>query len=47
MFQLFAPGETVENYKTVLEEYKTAYNVRSQEMANLTAELKGIKKLRV
>ena len=47
MFQLFAPGETVENYKTVLEEYKTAYNVRSQEMANLTAELKEIKKLRV
>ena len=47
MKELFASGETVENYKQVLEDYKSAYVQRQESMNSLTEELKKIKKLKV
>lgn len=44
---LFSKGETLENYKTVIEEYKQAYTVRKEQMDNLNIEFKNIKKLKV
>lgn len=44
---LFSSGETLENYKVVLNEYHEAYVVRKKEMDNLTDELKDLKKLKV
>lgn len=44
---LFSSGETLENYKVVLNEYHEAYVVRKNEMDNLTDELKDLKKLKV
>jgi len=44
---LFSKGETLENYKNVLEEYKQAYTVRKEQMDNLNIEFKNIKKLKV
>lgn len=41
------PEETLENYRQLYEEYKHAYNIRKEEIDNLYAELKIIKKLRV
>lgn len=45
--QLFSVGETFENYKEVLEDYKQAYNLRKEQMDNLNIEFKNIKKLKV
>lgn len=47
MKELLARGETLENYKTVLEEYKQAIVTRKAEMDNLEEEFKKIKKLKV
>lgn len=47
MKELLASGETVENYKQVLEDYKSAYVQRQESMNNLTEEFKKIKKLKV
>lgn len=44
---LFSPGETLENYQAVLNEYNEAYVIRKNEMDKLTAELKNLKKLKV
>ena len=44
---LFTQGETFENYKNVLEEYKEAYIVRKDIIDKLFNEIKIIKKLRV
>ena len=44
---LFAQGETFENFKNVLEEYKTAYITRKDIIDKLFNEIKIIKKLRV
>ena len=47
MKELLASGETVENYKQVLEDYKSAYVQRQESMNSLTEEFKKIKKLKV
>jgi len=47
MVQLFSPGETLENYKTVLDEYRKAYVLRKEQMDKLNDEFKVIKKLKV
>lgn len=44
---LFTQGENFENYKNVLEEYKTAYVTRKDIIDKLYNEIKIIKKLRV
>lgn len=44
---LLSKGETLENYKTVLEEYRQAYNIRKEHMEKLNEEFKAIKKLKV
>ena len=44
---LFENGETFENYKNVLEEYKSAYAKRKEKINELFNEIKIIKKLRV
>ncbi len=44
---LFENGETFENYKNVLEEYKSAYAKRKEKINELFNEIKKIKKLRV
>jgi glycine cleavage system protein P-like pyridoxal-binding family len=44
---LFRRDETIDNYKSVLEEYHQAYIVRKNIINNLYAEIKNIKKLRV
>lgn len=44
---LLKPGETLENYKNVLNEYKIAYQNKKQSIDDLFAEVKNIKKLRV
>lgn len=44
---LFTQGETFENYKNVLEEYKAAYVTRKDIIDKLYNEIKIIKKLRV
>ena len=45
--ELLATGETMENYKQVLEEYKIAYAQKQENMHNLNEEFKKIKKLKV
>lgn len=45
--QLFSPGENLENYPQVLEDYKQAYEIRKNQMDNLYSEFKTIKKLKV
>lgn len=47
IMQLFEHGETLENYKTVLEEYKQAYTNKKETMNHLINELKEIKKLKI
>ena len=47
MKMLFTQGETFENYKDVLEEYKEAYKTRKEVIDKLYEEIKIIKKLRV
>ncbi len=47
MKMLFAQGETFENYKNVLEEYKAAFVTRKDIIQKLYNEVKIIKKLRV
>lgn len=47
MEMLFKPGETVENYMQVLEEYKQAIVVREDVKKKLYNEIRIIKKLRV
>ncbi len=44
---MFEKGENFENYKYVLDEYKTAYSRRKEIINNLFKEIKIIKKLRV
>ena len=44
---LFENGETFENYKNVLEEYKSAYAKRKEKINELFNEIKIINKLRV
>lgn len=44
---LLEDGETMENYKTILEEYKDAYVVRKANIDKLFDEVKHIKKLKV
>lgn len=44
---LFENGETFENYKNILEEYKSAYAKRKEKINELFNEIKIIKKLRV
>ena len=40
-------GETIENYKQILTEYREAYSTRKAQIDNLYKEMKIIKKLRV
>ena len=40
-------GETADNYKQIIEDYKNAYSVRKQHMDNLFSEVKKIKNLKV
>ncbi|MBO4816116.1 MAG: HD domain-containing protein [Clostridia bacterium] len=40
-------GETMRNYKYILEEYRTAYLKRKEKIDNLFDEIKAIKRLRV
>lgn len=47
MKYLFEDGENFENYKNVLEEYKTALANRKEKINELFNEIKEIKKLRV
>lgn len=47
MSQLLSDGETLENYKQVLEEYKTAYAIKKENITKLNEELKEMKKLKV
>lgn len=47
MKYLFEDGESFENYKNVLEEYKTALAKRKEKINELFNEIKEIKKLRV
>lgn len=44
---LFENGENFENYKNILEEYKTAYLKRKEKINELFNEIKQIKKLKV
>lgn len=44
---LLRDEETLENYKSLYEEYKLAYNYRKQHIDNLFKEIKIVKKLRV
>lgn len=44
---LLRPGETMENYKTVLNEYEIAYKNKKQNIDDLFSEVKNIKKLKV
>lgn len=44
---LLKDGETIENYKSICEEYKKAYEIRKGIIDNLFSEIKKIKKLRV
>ena len=45
--QLFSTGETIENFNTILEDYKKAYNVRAEKINNLYNEINIIKRLKV
>ena len=45
--KLFSAGETLQNYKQVLEEYKQAYAFRKEQLEKLDEEFKTIKKLKV
>lgn len=47
MKYLFEDGESFENYKSVLEEYKTALAKRKEKINELFNEIKEIKKLKV
>lgn len=47
MKYLFEDGESFENYKSVLEEYKTALTKRKEKINELFNEIKEIKKLKV
>lgn len=44
---LLKNGETLENYASICEEYKKAYETRKKIIDNLCSEIKVIKKLRV
>lgn len=44
---LFKPGETLENFSQIYQEYLEAYNTRKAIIDNLYSEIKNIKKLRV
>ena len=44
---LLSTGETLENYRTVLNEYVQAGITKKQQMDKLSDELKEIKKLKV
>lgn len=44
---LMKPGETLENYNQIYEDFKTAYDFRKNEINNLWEEMKIIKKLKV
>ena len=47
MKYLFESGENIENYKNVMEEYKTAYAKRKEKINELFNEIKSIKKLSI
>jgi len=47
MKMLFSEGETVENFKDVLNEYNQAYVAKKEQMEHLNSEYKNIKKLKV
>lgn len=47
MKYLFENGENLENYKSVMEEYKMAYKKRKEKMNELFKEIKEIKKLKI
>ena len=44
---LFEKGETFGNYVEILEEYKDAYQARSDILKKLDAEIKKIKKMKL
>ena len=44
---LFSTGETLQNYKTVLNEYVQASIAKKEQMDKLSDELKEIKRLKV
>ena len=44
---LLKPGETIENYNSIHEEYLNAYNTRKAIIDNLYSEIKSIKKLKI
>ena len=44
---LLKPGETLENFSQIYEEYKKAYIARKAILDNLYSEIKIIKKLKV
>ena len=44
---LLKPGETVENFEQILQEYIEAHKTRKAIIDNLYTEIKNIKKLRV
>ena len=45
--QLLSHGETLDNYKSVLQEYEQAFNNRNENLTKLQEELKKMKKLKV
>ena len=45
--KLFSTGETIENFINILEDYKKAYNVRTEKINNLYNEINIIKRLKV
>ena len=47
MKYLFENGENIENYKSVMEEYKIAYTKRKEKINELFKEIKEIKKLKI
>lgn len=45
--QLFEPNETLENYREIMAEYESAYNIRKEKIENLYSEINVIKHLKV
>ena len=44
---LLQNGETLDNYSQIMEEYKTALQVRKQRISDLYKEIRIVKKLKV
>ena len=44
---ILQPGETIENYSKIIEEYKKAYEVRKAHIDKLKTEIKKIRQIKV